>query len=49
MGTAGADGLALFNVSAADIFANPHGQQFELVPDNFTSNFVINVSGTSVD
>lgn len=49
MGTGGADGVAVFNVSAADIFSNPNGQQFELYADSFTSNFVINVSGTSVD
>ncbi len=48
-GTGGADGVAIFNVSAANIFDNPNGQQFELTADNFTSNFVINVSGTSVN
>lgn len=47
--TAGADGLAVFNVSATDIFTNPYGQQFELIPDAFTTNIVINVSGTSVN
>lgn len=47
--TAGADGLAVFNVSATDIFSNPLGQQFELIPDAFTTNIIINVSGTSVN
>jgi len=47
--TAGADGLAVFNVSAADVFSNSKGQQFELIPDAATTNIVINVSGTSVN
>lgn len=47
--TAGADHLAVFDVSAASIFGNSYGQQFELHPDALTSNIVINVSGTSVD
>lgn len=47
--TAGADGVAVFDVSAADIFANPRGQQFELIADAATSSIVINVSGTSVN
>ncbi|MEN3940384.1 choice-of-anchor A family protein [Prosthecobacter sp. SYSU 5D2] len=47
--TAGLDGLAVFHVNAADIFSNPLGQQFELLPDSHTQNIVINVSGTSVN
>jgi choice-of-anchor A domain-containing protein len=47
--TAGDDGLAVFHVNAADIFSNPLGQQFELLPDSQTQNIVINVSGTSVN
>lgn len=47
--TAGADGLAVFNVNAADIFSNPKGQQFELIPDAFTTQVVINVGGTTVN
>lgn len=49
LATAGGDGLAVFNVSGTNIFNNPLGQQFELIPDAFTSNIVINVSGTTVD
>lgn len=47
--TGGADGLAVFNVSAADVFSNPRGQQFELIADAQTTSVVINVSGTSVN
>lgn len=47
--TAGADGLAVFNVTAASIFDNPNGQQFELITDASTVNVLINVSGTSVN
>lgn len=47
--TAGADGLAVFNVTAASIFDNPWGQQFELITDPNTTNVLINVSGTSVN
>lgn len=47
--TAGADGLAVFHVDAADIFSNPLGQQFELLPDAQTQNIVINVSGLTVN
>ena len=47
--TAGADGLAVFNVSAASIFGNSLGQQFELIADANTTNVLINVSGTSVN
>lgn len=47
--TGGSDHLAVFNVSAASIFANPFGQQFSLTADASTTNMVINVSGTSVD
>lgn len=47
--TGGADGLAVFNVSANSIFANPLGQQIELHADANTLNVVINVSGTSVN
>lgn len=47
--TAGADGVAVFNVSAASIFSNSKGQQFELIADASTASIVINVSGTSVN
>lgn len=47
--TAGADGLAVFNVTADEIFNNAYGQQFELIADADTLNIVINVSGTSVN
>ena len=43
------DGVAVFNVSAANIFNNPYGQQFDIVWDGFTSDIVINVSGTTVN
>lgn len=49
MATGGADGLAVFHVSAADIFANPLGQQFELITDFDTTDVLINVSGSAVD
>ncbi len=49
LATGGYDGLAVFNVSAADIFANPLGQQFELIPDFNTTDILINVSGSTVD
>jgi choice-of-anchor A domain-containing protein len=47
--TAGADGVAVFNVTAASIFNNPFGQQFNLNTDANTDNIIINVSGTSVN
>jgi len=47
--TAGADGLAVFNVTADSIFNNPYGQQFNLNVDANTANVIINVSGTSVN
>ncbi|OYW73789.1 MAG: hypothetical protein B7Z37_20250, partial [Verrucomicrobia bacterium 12-59-8] len=47
--TAGADGVAVFNVTAASIFSNPFGQQFDLNADANTANIIINVSGTSVN
>lgn len=47
--TAGTDGVAVFNVTAASIFDNPNGQQFNLNVDANTSNIIINVSGTSVN
>lgn len=49
LATAGAGGLAVFHVSAADLFSNPLGQQFELLPDASVSDIVINVSGSSVN
>ncbi|TDU62461.1 choice-of-anchor A domain-containing protein [Prosthecobacter fusiformis] len=49
MATAGADGVAVFHVNAADIFSNSLGQQFELIADAQTTSVVINVSGTSVN
>jgi len=47
--TAGADGVAVFAVTAASIFDNPNGQQFDLNVDANTFNVIINVSGTSVN
>lgn len=48
--TPGADGLAVFNVNAADIFSNSKGQQIELIADALTTtNVVINVSGVNVN
>ena len=47
--TAGANGLAVFNVTADSIFNNPNGQQFNLNVDANTTNIIINVSGTSVN
>lgn len=47
--TGGADGLAVFNVNAADIFSNSLGQQFELIVDANTTNVLINVSGSTVN
>lgn len=47
--TGGADGVAVFNVTADSIFNSPYGQQFELYPDFNTTDIIINVSGTSVN
>ncbi len=47
--TAGADGLAVFNVSAADVFNSNKIQQIGLSADLQTTHIVINVSGTSVN
>jgi len=47
--TAGTDGVAVFNVSAASIFDNSFGQQFDLNADASTANIIINVSGTAVN
>ncbi|HEY8516182.1 MAG TPA: choice-of-anchor A family protein [Candidatus Binatia bacterium] len=41
-------GVAVFNVSAAEVFGNPSVQQIELDP-NGASTILINVSGTSVN
>ncbi|OYW13015.1 MAG: hypothetical protein B7X02_02995, partial [Rhodospirillales bacterium 12-54-5] len=46
--TPGSDGLAVFNVNAADIFSNSKAQSILLnAPAN--TNIVINVGGTSID
>lgn len=42
------DGLAVFNVKAADIFSNSAVQQVELTPGS-AQTILINVSGSSVD
>lgn len=47
--TAGADGLAVFNVNGNSLFNSAFGQQFELLPDISTNSVVINVSGTSIN
>ncbi len=49
LASSGVDGLAVFNVNAADIFSNPNGQQIELIPDVAVSSVIINVSGSSVN
>jgi choice-of-anchor A domain-containing protein len=41
-------GVAVFNVSAADVFSNPNVQQIELQPGS-ASTILINVSGASVN
>jgi choice-of-anchor A domain-containing protein len=46
--TPGADGLAVFNINAADIFGNNNTQQIGLNAGTAT-NIVINVAGTTVD
>lgn len=46
---AGADGLAVFDVSASSIFSNPKAQQFDLITNALVKNIVINVSGASVN
>lgn len=43
--TGGNDGLAVFSVSAADIFSNSLGQQLELILDANTTDVLINVTG----
>ncbi len=42
------DGLAVFNVKAADVFSNSSVQQLELTPGS-AKTILINVSGSSVD
>lgn len=46
--TAGADGLAVFSISASAVFGNSFAQQIGLNANGAT-NIVINVSGTTID